>query len=410
MNLVIDTSFGGIWVLAPGCNPCHNPQKYFSVASSSTYVNIKQKGNFSYNNGYVAGDLGQDNIELDYGRAENLLATNQTFLIGSQDTGFEYMVSDGAIGFGSNSNYRTFLDNLKLEGKIATKTFSLYLNDNEYNNNIHPSPRSILIIGGIDTNFALSHESSSVNVNANTSKGYWEVSFNGIFIGDLEVTGLNSKFAIIDSGSGYISAPANDFEALKTWFFKNYDQCNSDAQQLIVCECSDDTTNYPDLIINLGNDNNFSLPSSSYFLQDDTNCLLLITISNNLDNSWVIGGPFLRKWYTFFDFDAEIVTFYPAKVSYDDSSDFDESVKWIIVFFVVLLIVIAIVLSVFLYLFCCRNRMNFEETSKPLFTAKYSLPAHYHRTAVRNAISGEVVPDVIPTSRQNRVFPGIAPK
>ena len=101
---------------------------------------------------------------------------------------------------------------------------------------------------------------------------------------------------------------------------------------------------------------------------------------------------------------------YPAKVSVDHSSDYDSSTKWIIVFFVVLLIAISIIMSIFLYCFCCRHKMNFEETYKPLFTAKYTLPPHYHRTAVRSASSGEIVPDIMPTSRQNRVFPGISSK
>ena len=108
--------------------------------------------------------------------------------------------------------------------------------------------------------------------------------------------------------------------------------------------------------------------------------------------------------------DSMVMSFYPAKISHDSSRDPDESTKWIIVFFVVLLIVISIVMSVFLYMFCCRHKLNFNETYKPLFTAKYTLPPHYHRTAVRSASTGQIVPDLMPTSRQNRVFPGISSK
>jgi hypothetical protein len=224
-----------------------------------------------------------------------------------------------------------------------------------------------------------------------------------------QFVGISSKTAILDTSTGFISAPLEDARTIRQWFYNKYELCNENSEGFIVCDCKD-LRDFPSITITLGENSDFSLPPSAYFLREDQKCLLLIYEDNYLENTWRLGGPFLRKWYSIYDMEALRIDLYPAKISHDSSRDPDQSTKWIIVFFVVLLIVISIILSVFLYLFCCRQKMNFQETYKPLFTAKYTLPPHYHRTAVRNATSGEIVPDVIATSRQNRVFPGIASK
>lgn len=341
-----------------------------------------------------------------------MTALNQSFVIAQMDYGFDNMTADGIIGFGMNmsGDFPLLLETLKAEGKISGLIFSLYLNDNEYNNDIHPTPESALIIGGVDMQYAKSETTEVVILEVENTRGLWETGLSSVKINPNKVT-ITSTTVVFDSGSGYISAPKADANALRKMMYEKY-PCNKDNEGTIICDC-EDLTDYPAMEFTLNDGKTskvFILPPSAYLLKDDDKCILLVKTDEVLKDSWRLGGPFLRRYYTAFDMESKNILFYPAKVSKDTSHDFDSSVKWIIVFFVVLLIIICIVMSVFLYLFCCRHRMNFDETYKPLFTAKYTLPPHYHRTAVRNANSGEVVPDVMPTSRQNRVFPGISPK
>ena len=408
LNLVIDTSSSFIWFQEPGCFPCHECKNSFDVGASATYENLHEKTTIIYNTGNVTGALGLDNFTLS---EESDLFVLQEFVVASSDFGFETSTADGVVGFGFgllSNNISTWLQTLNAEGKLGNTVFSLYLNDNQYNNNIQPLPESALILGGFDTDYALSHDSVIVNIDIDNSTGYWQMSLNSLKIG-LETVPIKSNKAIIDSGNGYISASSEDAKLIREWFFEKYDPCNENADGFIVCECPD-LREFPSFTILIGRNEEFSLPPSAYFLRENEVCLLLINEDNYLTNTWRLGSPFLRKWYSIYDMTNLQVSLYPAKISHDPSQDPDPSTKWIIVFFVVLLIVISIVLSVFLYLFCCRQKMNFEDTYKPSFTAKYSLPPHYHRTAVRNASSGEIVQDVIPTSRQNRVFPGISKK
>lgn len=409
MSLVIDTSSAYIWVQEPGCYPCHESKNYFHVGQSSTYVNLGKIITAEYDNANVTGNLGADGVV--FGNDLEVTVENQTFIVASQDIGFENSTSDGYIGFAMSKlsgGSATFLENLKNQGKINNAIFSIYLNDNEYNNDIHPEPLSELVIGGFSTKFILSKESTFSTIDVIQTRGYWEVNLHSLVMSPATIKTISTS-AIFDSSSGYISAPFEDAEALRKWFYEKYDQCNLDSQGFIICDCSD-LRDYPSMDIYLGDNVKFSLLPSAYFLKEDDKCLLLVKTDDSLLNTWRLGGPFLRKWYSIYDMESMTMTFYPATISRDSSHDFDASTKWIIVFFVVLLIVISIVMSVFLYMFCCRHKLNFDETYKPLFTAKYTLPPHYHRTAVRSASTGQIVPDVMPTSRQNRVFPGILPK
>ena len=411
--MVIDTSSSFIWVQEPGCYPCHTSENSFQVGQSATYVNLGTSVVVAYDSPdtNVTGLLGADLISI--GDDIQFTVDNQTFVVASQDFGFDEVSADGVIGFAMSSlslNIPTLMQNLKTQEKIQNAVFSLYLNDNEYNNDIHPEPKSILVLGGFSTEYALNTDSTISTIQlVNPSRGYWEVPFKSILMGTVALD-KTSATTIFDSACGYISAPAADAEILREWFYSKYSSyCNLDSQGFIKCVCSDLRV-FPSMTFILGLGVEFTLPPSAYFLKDGDKCLLLVNSDDALPNTWRLGGPFLRKWYTIYDMDSMVMSFYPAKISHDSSRDPDESTKWIIVFFVVLLIVISIVMSVFLYMFCCRHKLNFDETYKPLFTAKYTLPPHYHRTAVRSASTGQIVPDLMPTSRQNRVFPGISSK
>jgi hypothetical protein len=405
---MIDTASSYIWVKSPGCSPCHKSDDYFDVGESATYENLKEQIFISYGDANVTGALGKDLVKI--GDDETLTVNDQKFIVETEDHGFEEMDADGILGFGLNQlspNVSTFMENLKASGQIVNSIFSLYLNDNEYDNHNKPEPKSALIIGGVDTDYALNSESQVFNLKADLSSGYWQVSYNSLYMGP-EKMNLTVKAAVFDSGKGYISAPEKDAKDLRTWMYKRFEECNYDNQGLIVCDCNNDLSKYPPMYFHLGGNQVFKITPKNYFLKDDKKCLLLVAVDNTLP-VWRLGGPFLRMYYSIYDADQGIVSLYPAKVSKDHSHDGEESARLIIIFFVVLLIVICIVMSIFLYLFCCRHKMNFEENYKPLFTAKYNLPPHYHRTAVRTS-SGEIVPDYTPTSRQNRVFPGISSK
>ena len=405
---MVDTASAYIWARAPGCTPCHQTDHSFDAGESATYENLEKQIFINYGDSNVTGDLGSDVVQI--GDEDVLLVKKQRLVVGNEDYGFESVNADGVLGFALSQlspGIQTFMDNLRESNQTANSVFSLYLNDNEFDNDNDPEPKSALIIGGVNTEYAYSPESSVFNLKANLTQGYWQVNFNSLYFGP-EKMNLTSKYAIFDSAKGFFSAPKKDANDLRSYIYRAYDECNYDNSGMVICECKD-IKKFPSLVFHLAGNQKFEIGPSHYFLKEKEKCLLLISEDNTVPGVWRLGGPFLRKYYSIYDADQGIVSLYPAKVSKDHSHDSDETARMIIIFFVVLLIVICIVMSVFLYLFCCRHKINFEENYKPLFTAKYNLPPHYHRTAVRTS-SGEIVPDYTPTSRQNRVFPGIASK
>lgn len=408
VNLLIDTSSAYIWVKSPGCN-CHDSDHSFDVGESSTYQSYHIELNLTYGNSIVSGILGSDVVEL--GHHDSLSASFQTLLVIDYDYGFDNMTSDGIIGFGLSQlsqGIPSFMENLKNQSQIAKILFSLYLNDDYFDDNKHPEPSSMLIIGGVNTDYAEKENSPVVNLKADLSKGYWQVQLGGVYFGTVKMN-ITSKSAIFDSRHSCIAGPEADIKNVRRFLYNKYSYCNYDNQGQIICDC-DDVRDFPEFEFQLSSSKEkILLKPKYYFHKEGKKCLLLLIVDNSVPFSWHLGSPFLRSYYSVYDGEEGVISLYPSKVSKDKSESDKESARIIIIFFVVLLIVICIIMSVFLYLFCCRHRMNFDEHYKPLFTAKYSLPPHYHRTAVKTA-TGEVVPDYTPTSRQNRVFPGIASK
>ena len=353
------------------------------------------------------GILGNDVVKM--GEDDDLAANRQGFVVIESDYGFDNMTADGIIGFGFSQlspGVPTFMENLKNQSKIANLFFSLYLNDNDFGEHKNPEPKSVLIVGGVNTDYAKSSNSPVYNLRADVSSGYWKVALNTVYFG-IDKMNITSKAAIFDTRKATISAPESDAKLIRRFLYHKYEECNYDNQGLIICSC-DDLRDYPAFEFQFSNNQKkFALEPKYYFYKEDKKCILLLSIDNSIPNTWHLGAPFLRSYYSVYDGEQELISLYPSKVTEDHSDDYKDSTRWIIVFFVVLLIVICIVMSVFLYLFCCRHKIDFDEHYKPLFTAKYNLPPHYHRTAVRTS-TGQVVPDFTPTSRQNRVFPGIS--
>lgn len=73
-----------------------------------------------------------------------------------------------------SENYSTVLDNLKDQGQISSKIFSLYLGDNKVGV-ADTIPNSAIIFGGYDL-FTYAQNSIIRYVNSFSSTGYWAAS------------------------------------------------------------------------------------------------------------------------------------------------------------------------------------------------------------------------------------------
>mmetsp|Transcript_29374 Transcript_29374/g.29103 ORF Transcript_29374/g.29103 Transcript_29374/m.29103 type:complete len:124 (+) Transcript_29374:347-718(+) len=101
--------------------------------------------------GFAQGDLSQERVII--GDRNPLNVSNQAFISVNQNKDFEGMQADGILGLAFrklSKGYNTLLDNLKLQGLITNKIFSVYFGDNLFGDSKITSPNSVIIFGGYD--------------------------------------------------------------------------------------------------------------------------------------------------------------------------------------------------------------------------------------------------------------------
>jgi len=179
---------------------------------------------------------------------------------------------------------------------VANPVFSTYLSSNDTNS-------SVLILGGVDS----SYYSGSVNyVGFNILQGlfgYWLITGTDI---KADGTSLGNCFLcplVVDTGTSVITGPPGYVEPLIT------------AIGTVNPDCSN-RDSLPTIAFTL-NGIDMTLESSFYVLYGDdgtghNTCQLGIESMDPGFPLWILGDPFLRKYYTIFDRKANQVGFATA--------------------------------------------------------------------------------------------------
>ena len=90
---------------------------------------------------------------------------------------------------------------------------------------------------------------------------------------------------------------------------------------------------------------------------------MLFSYDENLKDSWVFGLPFLREFYTVFNYTTPSITFYPAVRSRIDKDNSLSVLRWIIITITVLVIVVIWVSLYIIYALYCKNPHRWLNTS-----------------------------------------------
>lgn len=298
----------------------------------------------------VNGFLVQDNLTL----SNHLKTVNQTFLLATTSIGSLY--SDGVCGLSfQNSDQPTLMDNLYENQIISRKAFGLYLSNNPES---FGETNSEITLGGPNP---LYYTGEFTNISVQYYSEYWQMDLGGILLnGPGEQTAsveIGAEFAVIASGVNNIMMPSQDFMNFATSLSSNFDLgCTFDGQGNLLCDCSDgDVSDYPTLSFVLG-EQLFTINASLYLQIQQDVCTVLVqgglddggafitqnssTNSNSANNSAnsnttnstnstsnlptggynpnvalepgsyiILGGVFLRNYYTLFDIDNKQVSF-----------------------------------------------------------------------------------------------------
>lgn len=280
---------------SPGCK---NHNKY-NASASSTYFKDGRGLFLPYGSGVVLGYISEDDT-----RFGGLHLKNASFGEVTVEPGEVWVESpfDGLFGLAfpllsMPPGVTPPFDKAMKDGLLAKNQFSFYLSSNDGDDT------SMLLLGGTDSKY-YTGEFTSVPFNGlQFLLGYWLITGDSIEVAGKDV-GVCSKCAlVVDTGTSILTGPPGTIDPL----LKAIGNVSSDCSNV---------DSLPTLTFNIAS-KPFTLEPSFYVLKaPDSNgnmeCQLGIEALNPGIPLWILGDPFLRKYYTLFDRDQNTVSFATA--------------------------------------------------------------------------------------------------
>lgn len=298
LQVIFDTGSSNLWIPSSQCSNCGKHPKYDSSTSSS-YLKNGTEFKIQYGSGPVAGFLSRDNVNVG-----DITVKSQTFaeITDVSGLGMAYKVGkfDGILGLAFDSiavdGITPVFEVMVQQGLVNEAVFAFYLSNTG-------GKDGELVFGGVDPD----HFSGSLTYVPLSSETYWEIALDGMALDGSSVTSV--KKAIVDSGTSLLAGPKSEVKAIaakigaKKFFGGEY-----------TIDCSK-ASSAPDLEIKLGGIV-YTLTANDYIINSGGTCLLGMVgmdIPAPAGPLWILGDPWMRKFYTAFDFDNKRLGFAPAK-------------------------------------------------------------------------------------------------
>lgn len=286
-NVVYDTGSSNLWLPSSTCTGCGKHPLYDS-SKSSTYHKNGTSWAIQYGSGPVSGFLSADSVGVGA-----VTVTDQTFaeVNNVKGLGLAYSVGkfDGILGLAfpaiSVDHIPPVFVSMVAQGLVPEPVFAFYLSDTA-------GVDGELDFGGIDP----LHFTGDLSYVPLSSETYWEVTLGGINIDGASQT--KTTKAIVDSGTSLIAGPKDEVKALAkavgAFPFLH-------GEYLINC---DKLKTGKNVDIMLGG-KNYTLTPKDYIIPDASLCLfgfVGIDVPAPAGPLWILGDPFIRKFYTVFDY------------------------------------------------------------------------------------------------------------
>jgi cathepsin D len=310
--VIYDTGSSNLWVPSSKCDgdifrACKNHSKYDST-KSSTFVEDGTNLLLPYGSGICDGHLSDDTIH--FGSFD---INNGSFGEITIEPGEVWVESpfDGILGLaypgiamppGDHQPEPPFDDLMDMK-VLPENVFSVYLSTQHGN---MKNASSAVLLGGVDQKFYSGDFSYHKSYKYEGLEAYWLIYGDDIKVGN-ETAGnckdpltLNKCQFVVDTGTSILTGPSKRINPM-------IEKIGDVAEN-----CSNIDT-LPDITITLA-DKDFVLESEYYVLKvadpdsGEVQCQLGLQALDQL-GLWILGDPFLRKYYTVFDRDQSRVGF-----------------------------------------------------------------------------------------------------
>jgi cathepsin D len=305
-KVIYDTGSSNLWVPSKSCTNCNPKASLYDATSSSSYAKNGQSFALQYGTGSCKGFLSTDSVTI---AGQTITGFDFGEVTSEAQDVFGDAPFDGILGMGvpgaAVDKVAMPMAKLVEQGKIQHNVFAFYLSSNG-------KEGSTLTLGGTDSKFYTGDFTYIKLALASKLLPYWLISASDIKVGSDSTGscgGLTGCYMVVDTGTSVFAGPQKATDALIQKIGTVKEDC-SNADSLPVVTITISGTDFemgPDFyVLRVPDDNG------------NTVCQLGIEGVNAGAPLWILGDPFLRKYYTVWDFDQQRVGFATAVQSTAD--------------------------------------------------------------------------------------------
>jgi len=300
-TVIYDTGSSNLWVPSKSCTNCKKAGGHYDSSKSSTYTKNGESFALQYGTGSCTGFLSADVTTIGGAAIKNFTFGEVTHEAADV---FGQAPFDGILGLGpakaAIDHVAMPMDQLKAQGLITQNIFSAYLASNE-------STGSTLVLGGTDQQYYTGDFTYIKVAVAAKLLPYWLISASGMKVGGKQAVKCNwltGCYMVVDTGTSVLAGPPSSVNEL----IKPIGNVSADCSNMHTL---------PDITFTFAG-KDFVLEPEFYVIRAKDakgveQCQLGIEGVNAGVPIWILGDPFLRKYYTVWDAEQNRVGFATAK-------------------------------------------------------------------------------------------------
>lgn len=291
--VIFDTGSSNLWVPSSTCTNCGLFKPKYKSSKSSTYVANGTKFDIQYGSGPVSGFLSEDSVSVG-----GIPVTGQQFAeitdVSGLGLAFKIGKFAGIMGLAfetiSIDGIPPVFVNMVDQKAVDEPVFAFYLSGAD-------GVDGEMTLGGIDS----AHYTGDLTYVPVTSEDYWSVGLDSITIKGESMT--TTTKAIVDTGTSLFAGPTEDVKKIAAAV---------GAKPFVNGEYTIDCNAGEDITFTLGG-KDFTFTPADYVIKDQSICLFAFLGLDVPGNPlWILGDPFIRKYYTVFDYGQKRVGFAPV--------------------------------------------------------------------------------------------------
>lgn len=292
-QVIFDTGSSNLWVPSKDCKNCGFKPKYHSEQSSS-YQKNGTEFNIRYGSGPVSGFFSGDTCAVGTVAAKGQLFA-EIMDVSGLGLAFKVGKFDGILGMAfqtiSVNNVPPVFVNMVNQG-LLDPVFAFFLSNED-------GKDGEMDLGGIDAK----HYTGELQYYPVSSETYWEMKMDDMTIDGVSVTKVRK--AIVDTGTSMLAGPPSEVKAIAQ---KVGATSIGRGEYTIPCDGG------KPIVIVLGGQQ-FELKPGDVVIPDQSLCIFAmvgIDIPAPMGPLWILGDPWIRKYYSVFDYGNKRMGFAPA--------------------------------------------------------------------------------------------------